>query len=562
MNQKSFILKHPILTMLLVNICMYMIAFLFVRYYYSIGLPYYDSVGSYVQMFSVANTTRRLGFLAGIGSAIGYPLSWIQSFFAVFSSYILPNKPEWFIILNFLLLFLAQYSIYLYVKNVYSSRINAFVLSFLPFFPGALMGWVGGYIDMRRDSSFLSLLIAGFFLFLDYTHSKKSYFSKGMLVGVLWGFTQWSRGNALPYWFCIIGPVIMVNIFRISQRKEILKYFISLIIPFSVAIIISFPFYYYNWQAIYEKYVFGSWGIGVDRLNAMYIFIKQFPILSFGPDRSTLLINTIYIFGLCGLIIFFLRKKLVKLDKTRLKSFRFKSLLYIGILIIILMFILNGVLLGVGDYLFPNFPVLVGVMSIVIYLTNGTKISYPISYYKLNTDLVLSLWIICILLANTLRMFISMPQNQQQLVISTKKSAADLGPILGGKRITYMWLDHINVHDLNFYITQDGNVPIYAPSLLLPGVDTEMPPNPSKSVISQQEEYAKGMRVREYVIVTEDLKSYENPKGFFFILRYGGPIVENIIHDPEFEKIYTFSDLTRNYQVLKNKKFNKDLHLL
>jgi len=137
-----------------------------------------------------------------------------------------------------------------------------------------------------------------------------------------------------------------------------------------------------------------------------------------------------------------------------------------------------------------------------------------------------------------------------------------LGPILGGKRITYMWLDHINVHDLNFYITQDGNVPIYAPSLLLPGVDTEMPPNPSKSVISQQEEYAKGMRVREYVIVTEDLKSYENPKGFFFILRYGGPIVENIIHDPEFEKIYTFSDLTRNYQVLKNKKFNKDLHLL
>jgi len=52
-----------------------------------------------------------------------------------------------------------------------------------------------------------------------------------------------------------------------------------------------------------------------------------------------------------------------------------KELLVSGILVYFLVFIFNAVILGVGGYIFPNYPALVGIIAVVIYLAGGLRIS-------------------------------------------------------------------------------------------------------------------------------------------------------------------------------------------
>jgi len=130
--------------------------------------------------------------------------------------------------------------------------------------------------------------------------------------------------------------------------------------------------------------------------------------------------------------------------------------------------------------------------------------------------------------------------------------ATDLVGVLGGNRVAYLWLDHIHVHDLNFYVTQLGGDPIFAGSVLAHGVDTEMPPNPSKSVVLQQEEFSHAIRTLDFVVVSEDLSAYDNPSGFFFLFRYGKPVIASLLQDPQMKRIYTFESGGRSFVVLQN----------
>lgn len=533
------------------NLLLYLISFLFVRNYYTSGLPYYDSVGSYVNMFSIANITRQTGILSGLLAARFYSLSWLQSFFAVFAANLLPNAPEWMILLNFLTLFAAQFAIFRYLQNIGFGNKKAYFLSFLPLLPGVAFGWTGGYIDMRRDSTLLTLLIASFFLFFDYM--RKPQLMKGVTVGFILGLAQWSRGNALPYILCIIGPVMMIYAFKDIRKNRKFRYIRRIALPIIVSTLISLPFYFINWRAIYDKYVFGSWGIGTDRLSAIVAFLRFLPVMILGPEKNVLWVNTLFLLVMLFSILFLLRKKMIFIAKHWYEESDAKDLLVSGILVYLLVFILNAVILGVGGYIFPNFPALVGIIAVVIYFVGGLKIKKNAN--KTFISLGLAFWTIIIILLNSLRMYISMPPDQKILVQQVKQAATDLAPILGGKQVAYFWLDHIHVHDLNFYITQNGGVPIQAGSGLSSIADTEMPPNPKKTIEEQQAAYTKGVRNREYIIVSEDLKLYEDPKGFFFILMYGKPVVEEIMKDANLKKIYSFSDGVRNYVVLQNLKY-------
>lgn len=533
------------------NLLLYLISFLFVRNYYTSGLPYYDSVGSYVNMFSIANITRQTGILSGLLAARFYSLSWLQSFFAVFTANLLPNAPEWMILLNFLTLFIAQIAIFRYLKNIGFGNKKTYFLSFLPLLPGVAFGWTGGYIDMRRDSTLLTLLIASFFLFFDYM--RKPQLMKGMTVGFILGLAQWSRGNALPYILCVIGPVMMIYAFKDICQNRKLRYIRRIALPIIVSALISLPFYYINWKAIYDKYVFGSWGIGTDRLSAIVAFLRFLPVMILGPEKNVLWVNTLFLLVMLFFILFLLRKKMIFITKHWYEESDAKDLLVSGILVYLLVFIFNAVILGVGGYIFPNFPALVGIIAVVIYFVGGLKIKKNANKSFISSGL--AFWTIIIILLNSLRVYVSMPPDQKILVQQVKKAASDLAPILGGKQVAYFWLDHIHVHDLNFYITQNGGVPIQAGSGLSGIADTEMPPNPKKTIDEQQAAYTKGARNREYIIVSEDLKLYEDPKGFFFILMYGKPVVEEIMKDANLKKIYSFSDGVRNYVVLQNLKY-------
>jgi len=539
------------------NFLLYIISFLFVRNYYTSGLPYYDSVGSYVNMFSIANTTRQTGFLSGLFAARLYSLSWLQSFFAVFAANLLPNAPEWMILLNFLTLFVAQFAIFRYVQNIGFGNKKAYFLSFLPLLPGVVFGWAGGVIDMRRDSSFLMMLIAGFFFFFDFIRNPGT--KKGIVVGIVWGVTLWSRGNALPYFLCVLGPIFILNISRNIQKKIMSAFIKHISIPIFVCLLISVPFYLLNWKEIYDKYVFGSWGIGTDRLSAIIAFLRFLPVMILGPEKNVLWVNTLFLLVMLFFILFLLRKKMIFIAKHWYEESDAKDLLVSGILVYFLVFIFNAVILGVGGYIFPNYPALVGIIAIVIYLAGGLRISKNVNIKHTLIPLGPTFWTIVILLLNSLRMYISMPPEQKILLQHTKKVAADLGPILGGKLVSYIWLDHINVHDLNFYITKNKETPINAGSGLNQEADTEMPPNSQKPIQTQRTDYAKGIRSREYILVLEDTKSYENPHGFFFILMYGKPIIDDILSDSNLRKIYSFSDGLHSYVVLQNLLYQKKL---
>lgn len=547
----NFRLNKYLFLIIFTNLLLYLISFLFVRNYYTSGLPYYDSVGSYVNMFSIANKTRQTGILSGILAARYYSLSWLQSFFAVFAANLLPNAPEWMILLNFLTLFVAQWAIFRYVQNIGLGNKKAYILSFLPLLPGVAFGWAGGVIDMRRDSSFLMMLIAGFFFFIDFM--RKPRIKKGVVVGIVWGITLWSRGNALPYLLGVLGPIFFLNILRNIQKKTMSAFIKHISIPILVCLLISTPFYWLNWKGIYDKYVFGSWGIGVDRLSAIITFLRFLPVMILGPEQNVLWVNTLFLLVMLSFILFLLKKKIVLIAKHWYGESNAKDLLASGILIYLLVLIFNAIILGVGGYIFPNFPALVGIIAVVIYFVGGLKMNKNVN--KTFISLGLAFWTIIIILLNSLRMYVSIPPDQKILVQQVKQAATDLAPILGGKQVAYFWLDHIHVHDLNFYITQNGGVPIQAGSGLSSIADTEMPPNPKKTIDEQQVAYTKGVRNREYVIVSEDLKSYEDPKGFFFILMYGKPVVEEILKDANLKKIYSFSDGVRNYVVLKNLKY-------
>lgn len=505
-------------------------------------------------MFSVATTTRQDGFVAGMTKATEYSLSWLQSFFAVLTSHLLPSRPEFMILLNFIILFIAQWTIFTYVKNLRIGSKKAFLLSFLPLIPGIAFGWAGGYIDMRRDSTFFLLLLVVFFGFYDYL--QKPSLKKGIVLGILFGLTHWSRGNSLPYILCVMIPILIIKGLRYFRKNEKIEFLQYTVLPFFISLLIALPYYLINWKAIYDKYVFGSWGIGQPRIPAVITFLRMTPIMILGPERSTLLINSIF-FVFLGLLIYFLiRKRIILIDKNWYKRTIARDLFIGGMLVYILVFILNALILGVGGYIFPNFPALVEILAVLIYLIGGLSINKNVNKTLLSLSLIS--WVLAIILLSASRIYLGMPPAQSVLLQQTKKAASDLSPILSGKTVSYLWLEHINVHDLNFYITQNGAIPIDSTSHLSLYADTEMPPNPNQSIAQQQKEFKQAIRSRDFIVLSEDASAYSNPKGFFFIFIHGKPVIEDLLKDTNYERVYTFTDRSRKYQVLKKRYINSN----
>src|SRR3989338_4756970 len=156
--------RKPVAALIAINIIFFVACAFFVRTYYQKGLPYYDSVGSYWNMFAVMNTVRNEGYVSGLVQASRYPLSWLQTFFAVIAAFILPKQPEFLILMNFIFLFVSQLAIFYCLRVFGFSKIKSVFVSLFTLLPQSLVNWAGGYIDMRRDASYFSLLLSVYFL--------------------------------------------------------------------------------------------------------------------------------------------------------------------------------------------------------------------------------------------------------------------------------------------------------------------------------------------------------------------------------------------------------------
>ena len=242
------------------------------------------------------------------------------------------------------------------------------------------------------------------------------------------------------------------------------------------------------------------------------------------------------------------RDKKIFLDKIRHET---KPLVLAGFIIILATIFFNGAVLGFNRFAgpIPNYPILVGVYAVSIAVFVNLKIK------KLNSQNITKvsiLFIISIVFLNALRIRQANPQTDPAKVIIVKKVADDLANTLSGRWISYIWIDHINVHDLNFYLTQKGYRPIRASSGLAMGADIEMPFDPNRSIEKQREDFVYAIRTRPFIVVTDDLSGYEDKNSQFFIFRFGRPVIEGIINDPKLKKIYSYDDGNRNYILLEN----------
>lgn len=526
------------------SIFLYLAAYFFVNRYYSVGLPYYDSVGSYWNMFAVMNETSTHGIVSGVIQAAEYSLSWLQSFFAVAASFVLPKTPQALIILNFLTLCIAQWSIYRYAYAYKMSKIRITLLPLLPLLPGSLWSWYGGYIDMRRDVSFVSLLTAIFFTLSAYLHKPNVFM--GIAAGVLMGLTQWSRGNSAPY-IMIVFLSVLIGYAYPRNKRNFTSTIKVLILPCISALFLLIPFYLVNTQAILTKYLHGSWALGENRINSIGYVIGTLPMLILGNSKAAAKVSVYFLIFLIIIISVAWKARVfsfVKFPK------HLKPIAIAGTFIILATLLFNSLILGFNRFAgtLPNYPVLVGAYAVTIVLFSRLrfKFSFRVSVFTL------ILFFASIIILNTMRIFKATPQGDPVRVQLAKKVANDLSVTLSGYLVSYLWVDHINVHDLNFYLTQLGSDPIIATSGLAPGADTEMPSDPHRTIDKQRDDFARAIRTRPYIVVTDEMSAYENTSAQFFLFRFGRPVIKDILSDSQLIKIYTFNDGLRNYYVLKN----------
>jgi hypothetical protein len=519
--------------------------------YYNRGLPYYDSVGSYWNMFNIMNIVKSGEFLSGLTGSLNYSLSWLQSFFALATAHMFPAKPEYVIILNYLCLIVSMYSIKIFCLNLGMSKNKAGILSLLPLFPAASVSWVGGLIDMRRDFSYICLLCSGYFftLIFYYNPGKKTAFATGILLAL----TQWSRGNALPYIMVIICPILIIFIFLLLRKRLNTKKYKAVIYGIISFLILAIPFYYFNLQSIFNKYVYGSWGIGQSRFESTKAFFGSLFLLLFGPGKNMLVYNLIFLLA-AVFLIYFLRKSgiiLVRFNCTKKTRF----LLFSSSFVILLMFILNSLIFGIGKSggIIPYLPVLIGFYSLVIYIATLTDVRFK------RFNKVFNYWLImfCVIILSIFRISSDMPTVNPKLK-EQAESAASLFKQEGiDSNIAYLWLDHINVHDLNFYLTQQGSNPIRTNSVLSPGVDLEMPPVSGVSIPSQITALKNGIYLKKYIVISDDPSDYANPEGFFLFLKHGKDIVGEILNDKNMVELVNFRNGNKNMLLIRNDRLNQ-----
>lgn len=546
-----FVTRNAIYYIFLLNIVLFIASSILVRSYFQNGLPYYDSVGSYWNMFSIMNTTNMYGFSEGIKQASAYPLSWLQAYYAVLVAPVLPKSPQALISLNFLCLFAFQYAIFSFFKNRKYTIQKSFLISLLPFFPNAVVGWEGGIIDMRRDSSMYSLLGASFFLMWDYLITPTIL--KGVILGFFIGLAQWSRGNAFPYIIIVLLPPFISGIYW-KLYKENKRVALSMFVPpFLSFLIFAVPFYLVNVSQIYSKYVFGSWGFGVNRIYAAKTFVQSLSNILIGSSNDLKKIHII-IFGVIFLAAAYLFQKKYITFRIHDSQHSLKIMFCLsGIGVIIGMLFFNAVLLGVAPFsgIFPHFPAIIGVTAVMSFFLASFQYSKKKIISPRQKTLFLLYISIFLLILNIYRIYSTMPPLDPKLRNQALKAAKTVVFTMKDKSVAYLWLDHIHVHDLNFYITQSGGKPINAGSYLKPGVDTEMPPAKDKSIKEQQEKFSEGIRIRDIIVVSQDPKAYDNPRGFFFMLMYGKPVIEELLNDKNYKIVYQFSNGQYPFVVLQ-----------
>lgn len=529
-------------------------SYLTVKKFYENHLPHYDSIGSLTGMFYIINTFKQDGIFEAFNLSRSSFLSWGQSFFAFLAAPFLDTTPESMQLYNSLCIVIFSISVFIAAKTSGANEIKAFLVSLIVFLPDTFYSWQGGLLDLRRDPAFLSLLGATFFMFFAYIWGPE--WKKGIFLGIVAGLTGYSRGNALYFIISIMAFPLFIWAITILKNKDYNKFIHMIkwsIIPF---LILSVPNIFYTFIPNFKRHSnpYVSYGFVSDPWESLSTYWNMPLKLMFGTIQGyegdgTFFITSFFILGLLFFIFILMYFRFLKINLNFLKSY-----LYIGFLLsalwtilstmFLLCIILKWMPMSFHNAKCPFFPSLIGLVSFFFVLF----MSIEVGLRKIKIFFVYA--IVCILCVtifsfSAYKIDLKSPPVEPKRHVEIAHELSAMIKNLNVKQVAFIWFELINIDTLNYYLATKGSKKkiskfLYkSPDGYMLDFATGVPPNTDiklhQTAIKEQIE-----KRADFVIVNINPASYANKTHHFFIFRYGQEIIESILKNDKFKKIYSY----------------------
>lgn len=552
------------------TVVFHIIAYVSVKSHYSQHLPHYDSIGTYTGTFQVINTYFQEGFSAALKLASSFHTSWLQSYFALLGAPFLNTTPESMQIINTLTVFLFMLSVFLAAQSAGAGKLKSYLISLIVFLPDVFYSWKGGLLDLQRDTSFVLLLGATYFLF--FAQVWRPSLKKSMLLGVTAGLTVFSRGNALFLLIAIMAPIIGIWVLWKLYSKDLRAIFKNLLPAIIVFCLIAGPNLYYTLSLTTSRYLnpFVAYGIGDDPWISFTSHWYKPILIMFGlvgeygghaHGTMFLTLGGVFLFMIFLAVLNY--KQIIKFNYSSIKSTLLERRNIVMILagswsiaitIFLMCFVIKLRPLGYGDTKLPFYPSLIGFLT--FFFITGLSIHLNVKVAKAWKYVLSVLLCVGVLLLGGARLKLQTPESTPKYVKLAKEMANFFESTDKPKVIAFIWHDVINLDTIKYYSAQKGsrlprkfyyttpdgrNLLDFA--VAIPH-DVDIP-----AVLSSMKEQIE--RNADFIVLCTKPNAYAI-KHHMFIFQYGQPVVDSFIKSNRYRVVFTYDLWRIPFVVLEN----------
>jgi hypothetical protein len=548
--------------------------YFYLKYEYTVNTPHYDSIGSYMYMYTIMNIIHLKGFLPALAYASTFFLSWVLSFFPLIFFPILDNTPQSMMLVNTICIFIFLWVIYNTAMTLEKNWIISCAMSLIVFFPDAFYEWQGGLHDLQRDISFVCLLGATCFHF--FSTIWKPALWKSLVLGFIAALTIWSRDNGIFWFIFIFCPIFGVWVItRLLQRDfNLLKKLVfPALIPFILMVV---PFFVICFSSVWERMsnTYVRWAFGHDILASLEVFwdipIKIFigridPLVN--PERNTLVVS-LSLVVCCLILVMGLRLcTVIKFNKTYLTNSKGLSLLFTGIWIIcvtifVIIFYLKLTPSATGLSYQPVkhmfYTAIIGCIFIIFYFASSIEIQKS-SRGRHGSLVFLILLFLMVLGASVYRTYAKTPDNNTEAdVIARKLSSIFIQSRNYQPVVAFLWFDMINFDLLRYYWAQENLVAAKSFDFRHPEksikLDFAIGAQADEIQILIDAAQKQIISNADYIVCRTDPGAYSVKNHHYFLFSHGQQMVDSLLSDPRFYCVYEFKVYKYNFVVLKSKQ--------
>lgn len=545
------------------------VAYHAVESFYATHLPHYDSMGSYTKAFEVITAYREQGFLRALTTASAYYLAWLQSFFALLGAPLLARTPQSLQLYNSLCVLLLMISLYGASRAFGGSPLKSYLLSLLVFLPDGLFDWWGGYQDLQRDPTFLSLLAATYFGFFALVWDPST--RRSVFVGVVGVLCVMSRGNAVMLMGVTLGPLVLAWVCYRLYLRDATSVFKTLAPAAAAFLVLVTPNLVYTYSLNVARYnnPYVAYALGDSAWKSLQLLwatplrlmFGRFGDIGGGAHGTALAAYGALIIFMVGIAILTAVGAL-RISGRRLTDRKTIILCASGAWIIAVNIFLMCVVLaiyvkvGVDQLKYPFYPSLIGFLSFFFAVGMAVDAGAGLRLKSYTAYTACGLIGLTMLGLCAFRFSVRAP-NPTPEYIGTASSLATLLTQSGGDAtVAFLWHDIISIDTLRFYAASQGrSFPkkfVYqAPDGAWLDTAVAVPPG-----VDYRELQAALLRQLEakadYVVFTAELRNYELPNHHMFLFKYGRPVIESVMRSPRFKPIWRYTLGGLPFVVLKS----------